>query len=351
MKILALNTGSSSLKFGVYANDDGDWKARQTGLFESTTDVSTLVSDVATRIGSERVDAIVHRVVHGGDRYSEPTWIDDAVLDVLRSLSPLAPLHNPPALSVIQAARSRFDSRIPHVACFDTAFHRTIPPHAATYAVPRRFGFRRFGFHGIAHQSVVERYAELTGNPHPTLITLHLGHGCSACAVERGRSVDTSMGLTPMEGLIMGTRGGDLDPGIPLSLARSGHDADRILNHESGLQALAGTDDMRQILREHDEVTLETFCYRARKYAGAYLAALGGAEAIVFSGGIGENAPEVRARICAGFDWAGLTLDPQRTHGRISADGSRLHAWVIPAEENLWTAKAAARLLEGVKSR
>jgi acetate kinase len=242
------------------------------------------------------------------------------------------------------------------VAVFDTAFHRSLPIVASRYAIPQELAdkhhIQRYGFHGIAHRYLAERCAARMGRPLEDLklITLQLGNGCSAAAVAAGRSVDTSMGLTPLEGLIMGTRSGDIDPSLPGFLARregvAVEEVDRWLNHRSGLLGLSGrSQDMRELLHAEQEgdagasLAIDMFCYRARKYVGAYLAVLGGADAVVFGGGIGENAPAVRARICSGMDWCGLSLDPGRNagtigrEGRISAEGAGLEAHVLPVDE------------------
>jgi acetate kinase len=298
-----------------------------------------------------RPDVIAHRVVHGGGRLPELARIDARVLEILRELGPLAPLHNGPALQGVEAT---LGAGVPLIAALDSAFHQTLPPRAWRYALPDFPGVRRYGFHGWSHRYVTERYAELTGLPEPTIITLHLGSGCSAAAIRQGRSVDTSMGYSPLEGLVMGTRAGDLDPGILTHLLREGYalrDLERLLNYESGLKALAGTADMRELLRRTDEaaeLALELFCYRIRKTAGAYLAALEGAEAIVFTGAIGENAAEIRRRVCESMEWAGLRLDPERNRRgelRISADGSPLGAYAIPTDEERLIAREAVALL------
>jgi len=256
------------------------------------------------------------------------------------------------------------------VAVFDTSFHQTIPDHAALYALPmeitQRWGIRRYGFHGISHQYVAQRYAELVGQApgHVRLVTLHLGNGCSATAIGGGRSLDTSMGFTPMEGLMMGTRSGDLDPAIFRYLqeheACSAADVDHLLNKASGLLGVSGlSHDVRDLLAAETEgleaahLALEMFCYRVRKYIGAYLAVLGGAEAIVFTGGIGEHAAALRERICLGLDWAGLAIEPARNQAaigkeaRISTDSSRLHAYVIPTDEELMIARQTEACLSG----
>jgi acetate kinase len=314
------------------------------------------------------IEAIGHRVVHGGSRFLQPTRLDDSVIAALDALGELAPLHNGPALAAIRAARAVSGTRIPMVAVFDTAFHHTMPAWAAQYALPEpltaRHAIRRYGFHGLAHRFMSERYAALraapgdhvpqavrdTPAPQHRIITLQLGSGCSAAAIAAGCSVDTSMGFTPLEGLMMGTRCGDIDPAIPGFLARQeGVDLatiDTWLNTASGLLGISGhSRDMRELLAAEAQgntrvaLAINMFCYRVRKYIGAYLAALNGAEALVFGGGIGEHAPGIRARICAQMEWCGLTLDATRntaaqgTEARISADAARLHAYVIPVDE------------------
>jgi acetate kinase len=307
------------------------------------------------------------RVVHGGGRFTTAVPIDDGTVAAIEELDELAPLHNARAVSVIRAVQSRAGVRFPLVAVFDTVFHRTLPDHARLYALQRelaeRHGIRRYGFHGISHEYMMLRYARITGVPveRTNLITLHLEGGSSATAIRQGRSVDTSMGFTPLEGLVMGTRCGDLDPALVGYLIRKeGVDVDTVerwLNRESGLLGLSGrSQDTRDLVKHvetdrHARLALEIFSYRVRKYVGAYLAALGGADAVVFGGGIGENTSLVRALICEGMQWCGLTLDERRNEAaidreaRISSDESRLHAWVIPAEEGLMIAREAIRCL------
>jgi acetate kinase len=266
----------------------------------------------------------------------------------------MAPLHNGPALAAIRAAREALGPAVPMVATFDTTFHRRMPEKAARYALQpelaERHGAFRYGFHGLAHRYMAERHAEITSSPEARLITLQLGNGCSATAISAGRSVDTSMGLTPLEGLMMGTRSGDVDPSLPSYLAhREGVEVAEVvgwLNKRSGLLGVSGTSrDMRELLRARDRgdgraaLAVEMFCYRAKKQVGAYLAALGRADAVVFAGGIGERAPEVRAEICSGMEWCGLTLDLERNtravgvEARISADSSPVEIYVIPVDE------------------
>ena len=314
------------------------------------------------------LDGVGHRVVHGGDHLLEPTVIDDEVLGAIEALADLAPLHNAPSLEAIRTARAVLGAGLPMVATFDTAFHRTLPERASLYAIPQELAdkhrIRRYGFHGLAHRYMTERYAALTATPveQVKLVTLQLGNGCSATAIEGGRSVDTSMGFTPLEGLMMGTRSGDVDPSLAGFLARREgvdvEEADAWLNTRSGLLGVSGrSSDMRELLDaeaggdERAALAVDMFCYRVRKYVGAYLAALGGADAVVFGGGIGENAPLVRARICAGMGWCGLTLDEDRnartigSEGRISVDDSRVHAYVVPVDEATVIARDTVRRL------
>jgi len=281
-----------------------------------------------------------HRVVHGGDRFTGPAVIDDEVIEGIRELSILAPLHTAANLAGIAAARSRMPDVV-HVAVFDTTFHRTIPDHAREYGLPRDLarahGIRRYGFHGTSHEYVARRAAALLGRPLETLdlITLHLGGGASVAAIHGGASVDTSMGMTPLEGLVMGTRCGDVDPAVPTLIAeitgRSREDVHRLLNHESGLLGLCGASDMRDVHRladggdEDARLALEIFAYRAKKYVGAYYAALGRLDALVFTAGIGENDADVRARICAGLERLGIRVDDGRNSAVCEAklgDGS-----------------------------
>jgi acetate kinase len=322
------------------------------------------------------IEAVGHRVVHGGERFQRSVRIDDEVMDGIEEMIELAPLHNPHNLKGITAVRAVLGSEVPHVAVFDTAFHHTIPEHAYLYAIPyqlyRRHKVRRYGFHGTSHRYVAYRWRELTGVPRDRtrIITLHLGNGCSACAIDGGNSVDTSMGFTPLEGLVMGTRSGDLDPAVLEFLgAKEGlspSDVDNLLNKQSGLLGLSGlTNDMRDLLAEAHEnadrrarLAIDIFCYRARKYIGAYLATLGGADAIVFAGGVGENAAEVRTEICRGLEWAGVELDEAANarmvggaEGRITRDGSRLAVWVIPTDEELLIARDTFRAVSGVEGR
>jgi acetate kinase len=351
MHVLVINCGSATLKFKLFEATGAELRVVAAQTVEIAGPYRGAVDRALTTL-PVLPDVIAHRVVHGGGHLPELARIDAQVLGILRELSPLAPLHNGPALQGIEAT---LGAGVPLIAALDSAFHQTLPPRAWRYALPDFPGIRRYGFHGWSHRFVTERYAELTGSPEPTIITLHLGSGCSAAAIRQGRSVDTSMGYSPLEGLVMGTRAGDLDPGILTHLLREGsslQDLERMLYQESGLKALAGTADMRELLRRTDqaaELALELFCYRIRKAVGAYLAALEGAEALVFTGAIGENASEIRRRVCEPMGWAGLRLDPERngrSELRISADGSPLGAYAIPTDEEGLIAREAVALLQ-----
>jgi acetate kinase len=336
-------------------------------------------SGVAEIKSTGDINAVGHRVVHGGELFSESALIDDKVLQGIEDCIDLAPLHNPDNLKGILAARELLGKNVPQVAVFDTSFHHSIPEQAYIYALPydlyRRHRIRRYGFHGTSHRYVAFLYRVLRGltREQTNIVTLHLGNGCSAAAIQGGSSIDTSMGMTPLEGLVMGTRSGDLDPAIVNVIARkegmSSSEVDTLLNTQSGLLGISGlTHDMRELQakskhkdkdRDNDEearrarLAIDIFCYRARKYMGAFLACLGGADAVVFTGGIGENSPEIRAQICAGMEWAGLKLDAarnQETVGRedkISTQDSKLLAYVIPTDEELLIARDTVRVISG----
>jgi acetate kinase len=345
-----VNCGSATVKTKLFG-EDGGRLVELAAYTEEVKESYRVAVERALAALPVRPDAIAHRVVYGGDDLAEVAVVTAGMLLHLRDVAEVAPLHTAPALAGIEAT---LPARVPLVAAFDTAFHRTMPEVARRYALPGELGVQRHGFHGWSHRWVVERYAALTGAPEPTIISLHLGGGCSAAAIQRGRSVDTSMGFSPLEGLVMGTRAGDLDPGILTHLLRGGMSLDqleRLLHRECGLLALTGTSDMRELLERQDpsaRLAVDLFCYRARKYVGAYLAVLEGAEAVVFTGGIGERSPEIRRRICEPLGWAGLTLHHERNEsgaGRISTDDSRLAAHVIPTDEERLIAREAARVL------
>ena len=410
MNVLVLNLGSSSLKFQVIATDleqikeykddrvcrgevEGiggeaiihfQYRKQPAQTFTAPLrDVSAALDYVIRYLASDRsgvseikstadINTVGHRVVHGGERFTESVLIDDQVLKGIEECIDLAPLHNPNNIKGIMAARDIFGSGVPQVAVFDTSFHHTLPEQAYLYALPyhlyRRHRIRRYGFHGTSHRYVAFRYRALRNltRAQTNIITLHLGNGCSAAAIKGGVSVDTSMGLTPLEGLVMGTRSGDLDPAIVTVIGQkeglSCSEVDALLNTQSGLLGISGlTNDMRELqaeLKEHDDrrvrLAIEIFCYRARKYIGAFLAAMGGADAIVFTGGIGENSPDVRARICADMEWAGLRIDAvqnQQTVGheeKISTHDSKLLAYAIPTDEELLIARDTVRVIKGV---
>ena len=359
MIVLAVNCGSSSLKH-LLAEVGPEGRIRQRlaeGKVEgapSRHPIHRLLDDLRAGGRLERVEAVGHRVVHGGRRFSDPVRVDAGVLEELDRLSELAPLHNPPAVAGIRETLSALPG-IPQIAVFDTAFHASMPPTGARYAVPRewedRFDVRRYGFHGLAHRWLAERYVEISGRDLAALrlVTLQLGSGCSAAAIAGGRSVDTSMGMTPTEGLVMATRSGDADPTLLSVVSRqSGESAEAVakqLNELSGLKGLAGTGDMRELLEQAEggdaraAEAVDIFAYRARKYVGAYLAVLGGADAIIFGGGIGEASPQVRGRILEGLEWLGVVLDPARNQalhkgeGAISAPTSKVAVHVIPDDE------------------
>ncbi|MGH7279226.1 MAG: acetate/propionate family kinase [Candidatus Rokuibacteriota bacterium] len=371
MNVLVLNCGSSTVKFRLHAVDPaGPARRLAGGTFDvAAGDHHTTVAHVLDTVAGGAVDAVGHRVVHGGDRFTEPKRLDDGIIKAIRELDELAPLHNAPGIAGIEACRSRLGAGMPMVAVFDTAFHARMPEHAARYAIDRelaaRHAVRRYGFHGTSYRYILDRYCELTGTPaaRATLVAFHLGNGCSAAAIKDGVSVDTSMGLTPLEGLVMGTRAGDLDPALVAFLAaREGVSAGTVtqwLNQRSGLLGLSGvSSDVRDVVRgaasdPRARLALDLFCYRARKYLGAYLAALGGAQAVVFTGGIGEHQPEVREQICAGMAWCGLVLDPTANatavgvETRISADAAGLPVFVIPTDEEAVIARDTVRCLEG----
>ena len=409
MNILVLNSGSSSLKFQVITSDLEKIKQNADerlcrGLVEgigreaiitvqtrngprqkftaSLPDISAALEYLVRWIASDRsgitevqssadIHAAGHRVVHGGELFGESVVITDEVLKGIEDCIELAPLHNPNNIKGIRAVQQIFGQKLPQVAVFDTAFHHSIPDYAYLYALPyhlyRRHHIRRYGFHGTSHRYVAYRYRALRqlNRDQIHVITLHLGNGCSAAASRGGNSVDTSMGMTPLEGLVMGTRSGDIDPAIVNLIATkeglSTSEVDALLNTQSGLLGISGlTNDMRVLLeelKEHDDrrvrLAIEVFCYRARKYIGAFLACMGGADAVVFTGGIGENSPDVRSRICQGLEWAGLKLDESKNQemlgleGEISSQDSSLHAYVIPTDEELLIARDTVSCIQG----
>jgi acetate kinase len=380
--VLVLNAGSSSLKYSLVDGDTGESLAG--GLVERIGESAGVLTH-RTEDGVDRLErpiasheealsavleafekhgpdlaqldlaAIGHRVVHGGQRFADPVVVDDEVIAKVRELVPLAPLHNPANLEGLEVARRVFPD-LPHVAVFDTAFHQTLPEHAYTYAVPRAWRddhhVRRYGFHGTSHAFVSREAARLLGEEPEdvNVIVLHLGNGASATAVAGGRSVDTSMGMTPLEGLVMGTRCGDIDPALHAHLHRQNgwslEEIDRVLNRESGLKGMAGQNDFRELTRMIDEgddaarLAFDVYCYRIRKYVGAYTAVLGRVDAIVFTAGVGQHSPQVRAASLAGLETMGVQVDGARNaaaSGRepalVSTDASRVRVLVVPTNE------------------
>ena len=412
MNVLVLNAGSSTLKFQVVRTDeeriaadtderlakgivdriggeallsfqgaDGTSKKTAAPIRDHAAAVSAVLQWVVAPgsgtglSGMRDIDAVGHRVAHGGEKFTRSVLLDDVVLQGIEDTIELAPLHNPHNLKGISAARDVLGRSVPMAAVFDTAFHHTLPEQSFLYPIPysiyRRHRIRRYGFHGTSHRYVAYRYRTLTGRTRDLsrIITMHLGNGCSACAIEEGQSVDTSMGFTPLEGLVMGTRSGDVDAAMLEHIAAkegmSMRDVSLMLNKQSGLLGISGlTHDMRELIAEEKEtgdrrarLAIDIFCYRARKYVGAYFAAMQGADAIIFTGGIGENAAEVRARIVGGLDRLGVDLDPEANErmvggaeGCVTRPGAALEVWVIPTNEELLIARDTARLVLGIEN-
>jgi acetate kinase len=395
MKILVLNSGSSSLKFKLYrmpqkrllaqglieriGEEESELHLRYDGKTYETKQplndhrealerLETILPELGILESFSELGAVGHRVVHGGEAFSAPVLVDGEVRETIRRLIPLAPLHNPANLEGIEAFAALLPE-VPQAAVFDTAFHQSMPPEAYRYAIPQewyeRYHVRRYGFHGISHDYVSRKLAGITGRALDTIncITLHLGNGASACAIRGGKSVETSMGLTPLEGLVMGTRSGDLDPAILFYMNRYGDrkltDLDRELNKSSGLKGLCGSNDMRQILErigEGDEaakLAFDVFIHRLVKYVGAYAAILGRLDALVFTGGIGEHSADVRRALCERLEILGIELDERRNTAASGAprplhgEGSRTELWVIPTDEEGVIAEATYRLAGG----
>lgn len=398
MKILVINCGSSSVKYELFDMDStlaltsgvldriGEHGARlaQRWLdaagarrervyeqavadhFQAFELIWRAMRETGLLADMDELAAIGHRVVHGGETFTQPVLIDDDVLQGIRKVVPLAPLHNPANLAGIEIAM-QIAPGVPQVAVFDTAFHCSIPDYAYRYALPERlyadYGVRRYGFHGTSHHYVAVSAAKLLGVPPAAvnLITLHLGNGSSAAAIRQGRCVDTSMGLTPLEGLVMGTRCGDIDPAIPFFLNRqagmSFADIDDLLNRDSGLKGICGHNDMREVNERAmlgdtaAQRAIAMYCYRIRKYIGAYTAVLGRVDALVFTAGIGENAAFIRAQVCDGLDHLGIELDELKNEARtsgareISTNHSAVRILVVPTNEEWEIARQARSLL------
>ncbi len=398
MKIFVLNAGSSSIKYRLFDMEDGavltsgllerigeatgrltyTWvdgeverEAAREGRVSNHAEGLKLVLGIMTKLGIvqdlNELSGISHRVVHGGEAFRKPALIDDKVVAAIRNMVPLAPLHNPASLMGIEVSRKLCPS-VPQVAVFDTAFHQTMPPHAYHYALPRSYyqelRVRRYGFHGVSHGYVAKEAARHLAKPlHAcNLITLHLGNGASMSAIKEGRCVDTSMGMTPLEGLVMGTRSGDIDPAIPFYLARSTgksfEDIEKVLNNESGLKGICGVNDMREIERRaHSgdpaaQLAIDLFSYRIKKYLGAYYAVLGTLDAVVFTGGIGENSETVREKCCTGLEGLGIVFDrkknesPSREPRAISTDASKVKMLVVPTNEELEIARQTVECIK-----
>jgi acetate kinase len=385
--VLVINAGSSSIKCGVYdaapelpgriariecdLRDDGCRLWLEPAAGPPAEEVLPLpetgesmfaaglaaVLDRALAVAGGHIVAVGHRIVHGGGRFSKPVVVTPAVLEELERLEPLAPLHQPLNVAGIRAAAATVPAAI-QVACFDTAFHHTCPPEAMRFAIPRRWhdaGVRRYGFHGLSYESVVGRLREVTGGMPDKAIVAHLGAGASLCGVRAGQSVATTMGFTPLDGLVMATRSGSIDPGAVLFFIRSqglsAAEVDQMLSRESGLLGVSGqSSDMRVLLGSDDPraaEAVELFCYRAARETGSLVAALGGLDTLVFTAGIGEHSAAIRERICRRLGWLGLELDAAANdrHGpRITTPGSRVAAWVIPTDEEAVIASHAQRV-------
>jgi acetate kinase len=399
MKILVINSGSSSIKYQLFdmsagkvlasgvLEQIGEARSRLTHLTRNARDemveivktakvadhqagfqlIGSVLNESGALADTGELSGIGHRVVHGGEEFKEPTRINKKVIDTIRRLIPLAPLHNPANLMGIEVAMQSAPE-VPQIAVFDTAFHQSIPAHAFRYAIPQNLyeahHVRRYGFHGTSHYYVAKQAANLLHRTLQSLnlITLHLGNGASMAAVKGGRSLDTSMGMTPLEGLIMGTRSGDIDPAIIFYLERkTGMERDKvefILNHESGLKGICGVNDMREIEKLAEagnaraRLAIEMVCYRIKKYIGAYYAVLGQLDALVFTAGIGENSPLIRARSCRGLSHLGIDVDPLKNDRRseeafeIQSTSSRVKILVVPTDEELEIAQQTVACIQ-----
>lgn len=402
MKILVINTGSSSIKYQLF--DMADESVLASGVMEKIGESNSVLTHKLPKKGKDarivkeepvadhreglihivdlltdgergvihdtsEIAAVGHRVVHGGESFRKPALIDDKVIETIREYVPLAPLHNPGNLVGIEVARGLFKD-VPQVAVFDTAFHQTIPPYAFHYALPydlyEKYHVRRYGFHGTSHRFVAKEAAKFLGKPleETNLITIHLGNGGSITAIEKGHSVDTSMGMTPLEGVIMGTRCGDLDPAIHFFLAKEAQmsiqDLDNLMNKKSGLKGICGVNDMRDIQAKKDEgdyqsaLAIDMYAYRIKKYIGAYSAVLGEVDALVFTAGIGENAPNIRAMSCTGLTALGINIDAEKNTRRpepvyaIHTEDSRTKVLVVSTNEELEIAEETMDVVEAL---
>lgn len=399
MKVMVLNAGSSSIKYQIFDMKDssvltsglleqigeeesrlkykwqnGDGEAREAVEEGRVADHGAglkLILDITLKLGVihdlNELSGIGHRVVHGGEAFWKPTLIIDKVVDAIREMIPLAPLHNPANLMGIEVSR-RLCPSVPQVAVFDTAFHQTMPPHAYHYALPYNYykdlKVRRYGFHGTSHRYIAKQTAGYLDKPlsNCNMITLHLGNGASIAAIKEGESIDTTMGMTPLEGLVMGTRCGDLDPAIPFYVARttgkSFDEVEKVLNKESGFKGICGYNDMREVERlaaggnPTAKLAIEISCYRIKKYIGAYYAALGRLDAIVFTGGVGENSDLVRKQSCSGLEGLGIAIDEEKNNVRarnitdISAPSSKIKVLIVPTNEELEIAQQTVECIK-----
>lgn len=399
MAILVINCGSSSLKFQIFDHTNITLLAKgllerigQTGSILNFCDngnekkipkeiknhqdgvefVLKVLIDEKIINGVNDIIAVGHRVVHGGEKFKETVIIDNEVLDMIKECVPLAPLHNPVNLMGIEACMAALKDT-PQIAVFDTAFHQTIEPSVYLYALPyelyQKHGIRRYGFHGTSHKYVSQKVVPLTRKPKDNLkiITAHLGNGSSITAIKDGKSFDTSMGLTPLEGLVMGTRCGDLDPAIVWFLMERANmnyvDVDNLMNKKSGLLGISGrSNDLRDLFKAKNEgdkraaLAIEIFCYRLRKYIGAYAAAMGGLDILIFTAGIGENSPEIREMVCKDLGYLGININHDQNHNNkgerlISEDSCQVEVWVVPTDEELMIARESMEVLEKARTR
>ena len=404
MKVIVMNCGSSSIKYQLFdmekttvlakgvvekiglhgsfllnKREDGDEVKLEGEIYDHQQGIEYILGVlISKKHGSlksfDEIDAVGHRVVHGGEKFKSSVLITKDVLDQIREVIDLAPLHNPPNLKGIEAMQEMLP-HVPQVAVFDTAFHQTIPPYAYTYAIPytlyKKYGIRRYGFHGTSHRYVSQQACEYLGCSfrNKKVITCHLGNGASMAAIQDGRSVDTSMGLTPVEGLIMGTRTGDLDLGVLTYIVQKEeltlNATNTLINKFSGMLGISGvSSDMRDIEKaakegnERAQLALETYAYRIRKYIGAYAAAMSGLDVLVFTGGIGENDVSVRANSCAGLEFLGVSIDDERNRkttggqrGVISKEGSQVTVVVMPTNEELVIARDTMEIVNDIRQQ
>jgi acetate kinase len=367
VKILTINTGSSSVRLASFDRNGDALTELASVRHESGREPAVILREFVEAHGLTKPDVAVHRVVHGGTKLTASRLLDQEVEREIERLVPLAPLHNPVALRWIRASREMLGKEVSQIAVFDTAFFTTLPEVARAYALPHelteKYGLRRYGFHGLAHQAMWQAWHAASRGGQPKgregkVISIQLGSGCSMTATDNGLACDTSMGFSPLEGLVMATRSGDIDAGLLTFLQGEEHLApkqlDELLNKRSGLLGVSGLSaDIRELLDSTDErarLAIDLFCYRVRKYLGAYLAVLGGAQAIIFGGGVGENAPSVREKVLAGMEWCGIRIDSEKNRGasgtaQISSETSKIEVWVIPVNEAAILASEAVIVL------